>query len=83
MIPTDMEKILDQELDLTQTRLRAMEEHLVQMQEQQTVVQEQIVNMMLSIKETQRYLIKLAKNQQDLTKRISQWPYLTISNNEE
>jgi hypothetical protein len=36
-----------------------------------------------SIKETQRYLIKLAKNQQELTRRISSWPYIVVSNEDE
>jgi len=36
-----------------------------------------------SIKETQRYLIKLARNQQELTKRISAWPYIVVNNRDE
>jgi len=31
-----------------------------------------------SLKDTQRYLVKLAHNQSEITKRIAQWPYLVV-----
>ena len=32
-----------------------------------------------SITETQRYLIKVAHGQQELTKRVMAWPFITVS----
>jgi hypothetical protein len=29
-----------------------------------------------SLKDTQRYLVKLASNQMELNKRVSTWPYI-------
>jgi hypothetical protein len=30
------------------------------------------------MRETQRFLVKLAQNQAEITKRISQWPYIAV-----
>ena len=32
-----------------------------------------------SLKQTQQYLMKLAYNQAELSKRISQWPYIAVN----
>jgi hypothetical protein len=37
----------------------------------------------LSLKETQRYLMKLAYTQADLTKKVSTWPFITVSDKDE
>jgi len=36
-----------------------------------------------NIRDTHRYLAKLAHNQMELTKRVSQWPYIVVNNQEE
>jgi hypothetical protein len=36
-----------------------------------------------SLKETQRYLMKLAYTQADLTKKVSTWPFITVSDKDE
>lgn len=79
----DIQKFLDQDLDLEAQRLRTLEEMVVHLQEQNLAMQETITNLTMSIRDTQRYLIKLAQNQQEVTKRVSMWPYLTISNEDE
>ena len=47
------------------------------------MIEEQISAFGESLKETQRFLIKLAYNQQELTKRIAQWPYIVVSQDKE
>lgn len=36
-----------------------------------------------SLKDTQRYLMKLAYNQAEITKRMAQWPYIVVSDKDE
>ena len=79
----DIQKFLDHDLDLQSQRMKTLEEMVAQLQEQNVAMQEQITSLMFSMRDTQRYLIKLAQNQQDITKRVSMWPYLTISNEDE
>ncbi len=35
------------------------------------------------IKETQRYLIKLAHNQSEIAKRVSTWPFIAVDTRDE
>lgn len=76
-------KFLEHDLDSKSEKIRALEETVADLQYRVSDQQEQLMALMMTIRETQKYLIKCAKNQQDLTKRVSQWPYLTISNEEE
>jgi hypothetical protein len=71
-----MEEYLEESLDITNQKIINIEKDLA-------AVQDQISALTESLKETQRYLIKLAVNQQELTKRISQWPYIVVSKREE
>lgn len=71
-----MEEYLEESLDITNQKIINIEKDLA-------AVQDQISALTESLKETQRYLIKLAVNQQELTKRISQWPYIVVSRREE
>jgi hypothetical protein len=64
--------IYDEQLDLNKTRITELEKNLAVMHENVLTVADQV-------KETQMFLIKLAKNQAEISKRISQWPYITIS----
>ena len=41
-----------------------------------------IYTLSAELKETQKYLIKLAHNQAELTKRISMWPYVPVPERE-
>lgn len=66
-----MTQFYDEQLDITNGRLKQIEKNMAIMQENIYTVAEQI-------KETQMFLIKLAKNQSEITKRISQWPYIPV-----
>jgi len=71
-----MEEYLEESLDITKQKIINIEKDIA-------IVQDQISALTESLKETQRYLIKLAVNQQQLTKRISQWPYIVVPSREE
>lgn len=61
----------DEQLDQTKNRIIELEKNLAVMHENVMTVADQI-------KETQLFLIKLAKNQAEITKRLSQWPYIAV-----
>lgn len=61
----------DEELDLTFQRLKHIEEELI-------FIKEALTSHADTIKESQKYLIQLAHNQSQLTKRISHWPYIPV-----
>ena len=77
---SDIKNFLDQDLSTEEQKILHLEQLVMELQEQQIIMQENMTSMMLSIKETQRYLLKIAQNQQELNKRVGQWPYLNISN---
>jgi len=66
---------LEENLDITLQKIKNLE---LQIEIQMNTIQE----LGESIKDTQRYLVKLAHNQMDLTKKISQWPYIVVHDNE-
>ena len=66
-----MSQSLEQELDLVLGRMAEIEKNIIILQENQMTMAEQL-------KETQRYLIKMAKNQSEISKRISQWPFIAV-----
>jgi len=61
----------DEELKISNKRIKSLEENISRMQE--LLVQQQE-----SITETQRYLIKVAHGQQELSKRVLSWPYIKV-----
>ena len=66
-----MENSLEQDLDVMTGRLAEIEKNMF-------IIQENITVLSYQIKETQQFLIKLAKNQHDITKRVTQWPFIAI-----
>lgn len=76
-------KLLEDELDMTAQRLTNIETELIRINEQINAMVDSLNTQIESIKETQRYLIKLARNQQEMTKRISTWPYIVVNNRDE
>lgn len=62
---------LDDELDISSQKIQQLEKEL---ESTRIIVQSTIE----SLKETQRYLMKLAYNQSEITKRVSQWPYIVV-----
>lgn len=63
----------DQELDIATQKIKNLESEIASLNDN-------IYTLTEGLKETQRYLIKLAHNQMELTKRVSQWPYLVVEN---
>lgn len=61
----------EEQLDQTKARLVELEKNLL-------IMQGDIITMTEQIKETQYYIIKLVKNQADITKRLSSWPYIAV-----
>lgn len=66
-----MDNSLEEQLDITKTRIAELEKELV-------VQQETLYTAIEQIKETQRFLVKLAHNQSDVVKRISSWPFVAV-----
>lgn len=66
-----MQQSLEQDLDIVSGRIAEIEKSLVICQDNMMVLANQI-------KETQYFLIKLAKNQHDITKRVTQWPFIAV-----
>jgi hypothetical protein len=58
--------------DLQAQKIEALEKELY-------VTKELLSNCIDSLKETQRYLMKLAYNQSEISKRVSAWPYIVVS----
>lgn len=71
-----MSQSLEQELDTVLGRLIEMEKDIVILQENQMTLSEQL-------KETQKYLIKMAKNQSEISKRIHAWPFIAVERGED
>ena len=65
---------LDEELDITTQKIQTLEKELL-------ATRELLTSTIESLKETQRYLMKLAYNQAEITKKISQWPYIVVHSN--
>lgn len=62
---------LDDDLDVTAQKIKYLEKELM-------VNRELISSCIESLKETQRYLMKMAYNQAELTKKVSTWPYIVV-----
>jgi len=63
--------IYEEQLDLNRARITEIEKKLF-------VMHENIVAVADQVKETQMFLIKLAKNQAEISKRVSQWPFIAV-----
>lgn len=66
----------EEQLDQTNNRIIELEKNIAVMHENLLTVADQI-------KETQVFLIKMARNQAEMSKRLSMWPYIAVSLNEE
>lgn len=66
---------LEEELDVTNNKILELEKNLA-------IAQENILTLADQIKESQRFIIKLAQNQSQVTKRITQWPFIAVPSNE-
>ena len=63
-------------LELSETRFIEMEKVICELQENVMTLSEQL-------RETQRYLIKLAHAQAEVTKRVSLWPFIAVNTRNE
>ncbi len=70
------ETLLDIDLDESKVKIKQLEMQVASLMDNLQEVTE-------SLKETQKYLVMLAHNQKELTKRVSQWPYIVVNNHEE
>ena len=71
-----MAKYSDQDLDMTNSRIVELEKHIAVLQVSMEMLNEQL-------KETQKFLLKLANNQAEVTKRVTKWPYIGVYREEE
>lgn len=62
---------LEDELDVTRGRLVEIEKDL-------SLIHENVLTIADQLKETQKYLIKLARNQSEISKRVTHWPYIAV-----
>jgi len=67
-------KFTEEQLDLSESRITEIEKSICIMQDNLTELSDHI-------RETQRYLIKLAHHQSEITKRISTWPFIAVDSN--
>ena len=67
-------KFTEEQLDLSEARITEIEKSICIMQDSMTELSKHI-------RETQRYLIKLAHHQSEITKRISAWPFIAVDSN--
>ena len=67
-------KFTEEQLDLSEARITEIEKSICVMQDSMTELSEHI-------RETQRYLIKLAHHQSEITRRISAWPFIAVDSN--
>ena len=67
-------KFTEEQLDLSEARITEIEKSICIMQDSMTELSEHI-------RETQRYLIKPAHHQSEITKRISAWPFIAVDSN--
>lgn len=71
-----MSNFIDEQLDVTNGRINQIEKDMHTMHENVLTLADQI-------KETQLFLLKLAKNQAEITKRLNQWPFIAVPEHRE
>lgn len=64
-------KYSEELLDTTNARITEIEKSIC-------VLQDNITHVSEHIRETQKYLIKLAHHQSEIAKRISTWPFIAV-----
>ena len=67
-------KYTEDQLDLSESRMMEIEKSIC-------ILQGNVMELSEHIRETQRYLIKLAHHQSEITKRISTWPFIAVNSN--
>lgn len=57
---------------------KKIEERMSEMEKNLAIAQENLYVLNSQIKDTQKVLIKLAKIQNEMSKRLVQWPYIAV-----
>jgi len=70
-----MTEFLEEQLDLTRNRISELEKEIC-------LLQDSVSSLTDHLKDTQRFLIKMAQNQSEMSKRITAWPYIVIPDKE-
>lgn len=70
-----MQQSLEQDLDIVSGRIAEIEKSLTIMHNNIMVLSEQL-------KDTQMFLVKLAKNQSEISKRVTKWPFIAVDMNQ-
>ena len=66
-------------MEFSETELDLNAQKIVKLEKELDEARYMIEQCIASIKETQRYLIKLSYNQSDITKRLAKWPYIVVN----
>lgn len=66
----------EEQLDLTKQRITELEKTI-------SVLQEHLMTVSEEVKQTQYFIMKLAKNQSEISKRLSLWPFINVQQNDE
>lgn len=70
-------------IEYYEEQLNQANERIIELEKNVTIMHENVMTMADQIKETQMFIIKLAKNQAEIAKRVSQWPYVVVSRKQE
>ena len=66
-------------MEFSETELDLNAQKIIKLEKELDEARYLIEQCIASIKETQRYLIKLSYNQSDITKRMAKWPYIVVN----
>ena len=62
---------LEEDLDMINGRIAEIDKNIALLESNMNILHDQL-------KETQKYIIRLAQNQAVISKRISAWPYIAV-----
>ena len=66
-------------MEFSETELDLNAQKILKLEKELDEIRYLVEQCIASIKETQRYLIKLSYNQSDITKRMAKWPYIVVN----
>lgn len=72
---------LEEEIDLHAQKFIAIEQSIESAGKNIVELQDAMLTLSAELKETQKFLIKLAQNQALVSKQVAQWPYVTVPMN--
>ena len=65
-------QVTEENLDLTNNKIAQLEHDI-------SVLNDNINTLHEQMKDIQKYIVKLAHNQSEVTKRVSSWPFIGVS----